>query len=589
MAVTAPPANLTSYVPSFLPVSSVTPFTYRDGDTFLTILEGLRRYINKTIVPFINDNFESLGDQFAVEVNKVIDEVNTQLAGQKEYLDTTVADVLAKVDAAVQTIITNSIEANDPMVAQMFTNPDSQTRAAADPLYAPAALTGTVSSLGDTVANQASVLGTLTDTNLATRVGDPANPLGLAVISLLDPNVADLLPTDATSLTSQALTDFLTTRVSDLTRAGKNSQFLAGLPNFKAKIAALNAGTATADPKVLVIGDSTTYGTYTSYPNGYANEKSWPSNVANDFDKQIARCVMGLSTPYPSSGVAHDAGDSRFQLGTGWGNSTVDNTGLGGVKNAFQAAPTSGNLTFNDPRFTADMFDLYFLATTSANMGTVSANATGGSTVTKSMASQPARGIIKVTVQASAINSTNKVNVWNSAAAGTIYFLGVEPWRSDLKRVRVGNAGASGSTSSGWVAQAAGDTANGWNVLGFLPVYDPDLVIIDLGINDSATPLSTSDFMTNMTQLYTACKAAGADVLFKTFIPSNGRDAVQADYVTALRSGTVRYPVIDIYNHFGTWARANALGYMVNDLHGTDGNYAEQSKLVVGTLAPYLH
>src|SRR6187431_3400117 len=46
---------LPPYVPPFKPVPQVTPFTYRDGVTMLKKLDGLGSYINKVLVPFVND------------------------------------------------------------------------------------------------------------------------------------------------------------------------------------------------------------------------------------------------------------------------------------------------------------------------------------------------------------------------------------------------------------------------------------------------------------------------------------------------------------------------------------------------------
>ena len=110
-----PPVNviIPPYIPPYGPTPNITPFTYRDGATYLQILEGLRVYINRTIVPFINENFAEFGQIFADEVNRLIDAVN----------------------AAIDMVINDSVEIQDPIVAQLIRDVNSLTRVALDELY----------------------------------------------------------------------------------------------------------------------------------------------------------------------------------------------------------------------------------------------------------------------------------------------------------------------------------------------------------------------------------------------------------------------------------------------------------------------
>jgi hypothetical protein len=100
------------YAPTFVQTTNITPFTYRDGATYLQILEGLRQYINRTIVPFVNENLDNLTDVFIEEVNKLIDAVNE----------------------AIEAIINSSIEVQDPLVAQLINDVNSLTRQAIEGL-----------------------------------------------------------------------------------------------------------------------------------------------------------------------------------------------------------------------------------------------------------------------------------------------------------------------------------------------------------------------------------------------------------------------------------------------------------------------
>lgn len=59
------------------PISNITPFTYRDGYTFLELLEAFRDWINAEIVPNINENSESMVDAVNAVIENLIS-TNTQ-------------------------------------------------------------------------------------------------------------------------------------------------------------------------------------------------------------------------------------------------------------------------------------------------------------------------------------------------------------------------------------------------------------------------------------------------------------------------------------------------------------------------------
>lgn len=60
-------------IPPFGPVSNITPFTYRDGATYLQILEGLRVYITKTLVPFVTEEISRLLEDIDDKIQAIID------------------------------------------------------------------------------------------------------------------------------------------------------------------------------------------------------------------------------------------------------------------------------------------------------------------------------------------------------------------------------------------------------------------------------------------------------------------------------------------------------------------------------------
>ncbi len=99
---------LPDYSAPYKPVPNVTPFTIRDGVTMLKKVDYINKYIERILIPWINDNMEELGNDFEEQVNILI----------------------AAVNAAIQEVIDSSIEIQDPVVAQLIANINSDTYAA---------------------------------------------------------------------------------------------------------------------------------------------------------------------------------------------------------------------------------------------------------------------------------------------------------------------------------------------------------------------------------------------------------------------------------------------------------------------------
>ena len=73
---------ISDYIPPFSPLPNIAPFTYKDGETYLSTLENLRSYVNLTLVDFINTNFSALGNDFILEIATLTSTVNTALNNQ---------------------------------------------------------------------------------------------------------------------------------------------------------------------------------------------------------------------------------------------------------------------------------------------------------------------------------------------------------------------------------------------------------------------------------------------------------------------------------------------------------------------------
>lgn len=144
------------YVPPYSPLPNLTPFTQRDALTYNEVLEGLRRYINEVIVPFVNENVTELGNEFTEEVNKLITDVNTALAEQTEDVDAKILALETYVNEQVALIIEDSVDVQDPVVAALVANVASATRIAMNAVFAPIS---TISATNATVATYISDAG----------------------------------------------------------------------------------------------------------------------------------------------------------------------------------------------------------------------------------------------------------------------------------------------------------------------------------------------------------------------------------------------------------------------------------------------
>lgn len=147
---------INGYVPPYKPLTNISPFTYRDGETYLAILERLRAYVNETLVEFINTEYTALGDNFELEVNKLITDVNTFLDAQTAENASSIAELTAYVDNAVQTIINSTIDVTDPALENIINTPTSASRIKLDSIYADISVENNVNNIETELNNRLS-------------------------------------------------------------------------------------------------------------------------------------------------------------------------------------------------------------------------------------------------------------------------------------------------------------------------------------------------------------------------------------------------------------------------------------------------
>lgn len=392
------------------------------------------------------------------------------------------------------------------------------------------------------------------------------------------PGAADV-PTDPAMAEIMAASDSETFAASEVSMQVFDRRAYYGYelnPRWSTAVDRVRAGTGSA--KVLCIGDSTTAGIGSA--GTFAAEQSWPSRLAIHLNRTLAKTSWGLAIP-PSS--TSSTTDSRWTLGTGWKHTTLAGIGLGGKNTAYQGSPGVSTLTFLDPRIGVNRYDIYYVTNTSSS-GTFTARVGTGTPVVVNTIAGTA-GLAKVTVTGPSLSSTTPLTITNTGVSGEVWIVGVDPYGDGESRITVGNAGASGSSTATWLQQNSG--SDKWNVFSFLPLYQPDLTIIDLGINDSPD-VSVADYISRINTLVTAARNAGSAVLMKTMIPSQPADkrAREGEYSSALRSqlSSPRPAVLDLLNHYGTWERNNVRGWMNDTLHGNAGIYEDEGAVVAAFL-----
>lgn len=142
-----------------VPATNITPFTYRDGLTYLQRLERLSKYINRELIPFVQTNYDALAGSFEVAVNTMIIGVNEALAEQTEEVDTKLTELETFVNEQVQIIITSGIEVSDPVIVGVIADDETDSNKwINDNFIGNTAGVFNLKAFGDTTLNFTSVL-----------------------------------------------------------------------------------------------------------------------------------------------------------------------------------------------------------------------------------------------------------------------------------------------------------------------------------------------------------------------------------------------------------------------------------------------
>lgn len=106
-------------------VPNVTPFTYRDGITYLEFLESLNTYVTKTLVPFFNTSFDALEEKWGDDMEEFVVAVNAALAAQATAINTALVTQQNNVQTALdeqQTNVDEQLADNAQAMADLTTS-----------------------------------------------------------------------------------------------------------------------------------------------------------------------------------------------------------------------------------------------------------------------------------------------------------------------------------------------------------------------------------------------------------------------------------------------------------------------------------
>lgn len=156
------------FVQTFRPYSNITPFTYRDGLTYLEVLEKFRCYITDVLVPHVDSevaelvsswqlNLDELEANWEIQsttltdfvnstVTTLTDSVNSSIDANHTWTTDQIATFQSTLDDAINSIINSTIAVTDPVIVGVFGNTESASRLLTDSLYAGKSTQTTVES-----------------------------------------------------------------------------------------------------------------------------------------------------------------------------------------------------------------------------------------------------------------------------------------------------------------------------------------------------------------------------------------------------------------------------------------------------------
>ena len=355
------------------------------------------------------------------------------------------------------------------------------------------------------------------------------------------------------------------------------------LRKWRNALAKVRSGTGRG--KILFFGDSTTAGSGAGSSGNVNMVGAWSKSFPNQIAKLLAAAgIPTSSNSYLSNqnaagtGVAYNSYDPRLVEGAGW----ADGTGFFIAGGTTFVSTGSAALAFT-PTSQVDTADVYWY--NNNNSGTATVNVNGGATLA-TLTATGTQTVTKTTVTAT--KASNTINIVGGGAT-QFYVMGVMAYDSTTPAIDFIQAGNYGSTISTWTSNSAippGPSFSG--ATGLLAKLAPDLVVVDLTVNDSSAGTAVSTYTTNLATLVQAIQANGADVLLVSGTPANISATGIASIVGAVSSyaNSNNIVFLDVNARWVNYTTGNALGWFYTDgIHPNAIGYQDVAQMVATFLA----
>ncbi len=344
--------------------------------------------------------------------------------------------------------------------------------------------------------------------------------------------------------------------------------------------------------RLLLIGDSTGVGSGASGSTGFTADSRKIS-----FSPYLAKQFIALGIPAYAEGVCGDrcnsstaliaTFDPRFVIGSAvvqesW--ATLNNA-LAGRPFKFSTTTTNNQIDFT-PSVQVDTYELHWVSTTTT--GKLNYGINGGGTTTEiNTTSGGADTVYRSIIPAGSLGA-NTLNVtWKSGSSWNLSF---DAYNSTVKGIQI----IEGCWAGSRVADFLYNTKP-WSALNMLSALSPDLIHIQLQINDVQLGTALSTYITNLQTLITAAKAVG-DVIISSGYPSSiaflsttvlSNQKLYRDSIAALCLANNVY-FDDLWGRMGSYEIQQSYGAMYADaLHPTGSTYAYAAKSKAMLLSLY--
>ena len=569
---------------AYRPVTNIVPFSEQDGSRYLEVLYDLKRFLNDTVITHINTEVGELAESWKATTEKLIGDVEEQLATQTADVDGKITSLEDYVDEAVNSIVGSTIVVVDPVMKTVIANLTSQTRVYLDTLYAGKS----VQTLTETGRLSASAL----DAAYASKTTQTAVESGRLAKAALDGDYS------AKSTQTTVETGRLSATAMKRGTVGANGLYMPrpyALNKWNVrKVATIGK---RRQSHIAFVGDSILFGATTTKP--------YPSNNVPGRFKEMLDSIYGSA----GSGiinmidtvVADNAIDPRIAF---TGGPVITAWGIF-KQGAVKLLPNSvGKLFIAGDCDETTVFNL------SSSSGVCTATSGGvvqrfrvakGSGTTVVENDPTYHQIVTRLPWGSVANRT--VELTSIAATGDFYPVAVEARINKLGTFRVTNASDNGQSLNTLFAGAAyNDEVNGFFGLPMIDMLRADLLVIGLGINDwqAATPIAT--FKASLTTLIRRQRQGG--LTSAGFSPASGEAMLLwhaqpsiatlqpvggptwEEYRTALYEVADEQivPLLDLGLRYDNFNAGNALGMFGDGIHLNDLGSLDEASAVFGAI-----